>query len=76
MRYPQLLLVSRLRVEGFIISEHPAIWPEALTELGTLVAGGKLRYRESIAKGLDAAPEAFLGLLSGKNLGKQLVDLR
>ena len=76
MRFPQLLLVSRLRLEGFIISEHPEIWPAALTELGTLVASGKLRYRESIAKGLDAAPEAFLGLLSGKNLGKQLVDLR
>jgi NADPH-dependent curcumin reductase len=76
MRFPQLLLVSRLRVEGFIISEHLDVWPEALTELGTLMATKKLRYRESIAQGLDAAPEAFLGLLSGKNLGKQLVDLR
>ncbi|MDB5848633.1 MAG: 2-alkenal reductase, partial [Rhodoferax sp.] len=48
---------------------------EALTELGTLVAGGKLKYRETVAQGLAAAPEAFLGLLKGRNFGKQLVKL-
>lgn len=47
----------------------------ALTELGTLVATGKLRPRETVALGLEAAPEAFLGLLKGKNFGKQLVRL-
>jgi NADPH-dependent curcumin reductase CurA len=51
------------------------IWPEALKELGTLVGTGKLRPRESVAQGLAAAPEAFLGLLKGKNFGKQLVKL-
>ena len=50
-------------------------WPEALKELGALVATGTLRARESIAQGLEAAPEAFLGLLKGKNFGKQLVKL-
>jgi NADPH-dependent curcumin reductase CurA len=39
------------------------------------VGTGKLRPRESIAKGLEAAPEAFLGMLKGKNFGKQLVQL-
>jgi NADPH-dependent curcumin reductase CurA len=62
-------------VQGFIVSEHMEIWPEALKELGTLVATGKLKPRESVALGLESAPEAFLGLLKGKNFGKQLVKL-
>ena len=72
---PALILWHRLKVEGFIVSEHMEVWPQALTELGTLVATGKLKPRESVAVGLEAAPEAFLGLLKGKNFGKQLVKL-
>jgi NADPH-dependent curcumin reductase CurA len=72
---PQLLLTNRLRLEGFIVSEHMDIWPEALAELGRLVATGQLKYRETVAHGLAAAPEAFLGLLKGRNFGKQLVKL-
>ncbi len=75
LSYPALILVNRLKVQGFIVSEHMEVWPEALKELGTLVATGKLRPRESIAQGLEAAPQAFLGLLKGKNFGKQLVKL-
>jgi NADPH-dependent curcumin reductase CurA len=75
LTYPALILMQRLKVEGFIVSEHMEIWPEALKELGTLVATGKLKARESIAQGLEAAPEAFLGLLKGRNFGKQLVKL-
>jgi hypothetical protein len=51
------------------------IWPQALQELGTLVGSGKLRPRESVAQGLASAPEAFLGMLKGRNFGKQLVKL-
>lgn len=72
---PALILRSRLMVQGFIVSEHMEIWPEALKELGSLVASGKLKPRESVAQGLEAAPEAFLGLLKGRNFGKQLVKL-
>jgi NADPH-dependent curcumin reductase len=75
LTYPALILVNRLKVQGFIVSEHMEIWPEALKELGTLVATGKLKPRESIASGIAAAPEAFLGLLKGRNFGKQLVKL-
>jgi hypothetical protein len=69
------MLINRMKVEGFIVSEHMEVWPEALKELGTLVGTGKLRPRETIAHGIAAAPEAFLGLLKGKNFGKQLVKL-
>lgn len=72
---PALILVNRLKVQGFIVSEHMEVWPEALKELGGLVGSGKLRPRESVAQGIEAAPEAFLGLLKGKNFGKQLVKL-
>ena len=72
---PALILINRMKIEGFIVSEHMEVWPEALAELGALVATGKLRPRESVAQGIEAAPEAFLGLLKGKNFGKQLVKL-
>ena len=72
---PALFLMNRVKLEGFIVSEHMEVWPEALAELGQLVGSGKLKPRESIAQGIEAAPEAFLGLLKGKNFGKQLVKL-
>jgi len=75
MTLPQLILTNRMKLEGFIVSEHMDAWPEALKELGTLVATGKLKYRESVAQGLENAPEAFFGLLKGRNQGKQLVKL-
>jgi hypothetical protein len=50
-------------------------WPQALAELGRGVAAGQLKYRESIAQGLAGAPAAFIGLLAGRNFGKQLVKL-
>ncbi|MBS0374091.1 MAG: NADP-dependent oxidoreductase [Proteobacteria bacterium] len=75
MTVPQLILLNRMKIEGFIVSEHLEVWPEALAELGGLVAAGRLRYRESIAQGIESAPAAFLGLLKGRNFGKQLVKL-
>lgn len=69
------VLVNRLRIEGFIVSEHMDVWPQARRELAALVAEGALRYRETIAEGLENAPGAFIGLLKGRNVGKQLVKL-
>ena len=71
----RLLLTQRLKLQGFIVSEHMALWPAALKELGAGVASGQIKFRESVAQGIAAAPEAFLGLLKGKNFGKQLVKL-
>lgn len=70
-----MVLSMRLMMQGFIVSEHMDLWPQGLGELGALVADGKLKFRESISEGLASAPDAFIGLLRGKNFGKQLVKL-
>lgn len=75
MQNPALILVNRMKLQGFIVSEHPEVWPEAMQELGGLVASGRMKFRESVAQGIASAPEAFLGLLKGRNFGKQLVKL-
>ncbi|MCW5731808.1 MAG: NADP-dependent oxidoreductase [Alphaproteobacteria bacterium] len=69
------LLVNRVRLQGFIVSDNMAPWPKALRELGQMVARGQLKYRESVAEGIKSAPRAFIGMLKGENLGKQLVKL-
>ena len=69
------VLINRIRMQGFIVTDDLTRWPLALRELGTLVASGKLKYRESIAEGLAAAPAALISLLQGGNFGKQLVRL-
>ena len=75
MANPALILVNRMKIQGFIVSERMELWPQALKELGALVASGRLKYRETVAEGITSAPEAFLGLLKGRNFGKQLVRL-
>jgi hypothetical protein len=69
-----VLLVRRILVQGFIISDHWATHFDAfLRECAPLVQDGRLAYREDVVDGLDAAPTAFLGLFEGRNLGKLLV---
>jgi NADPH-dependent curcumin reductase CurA len=75
VHYLHAVLSMRLTMQGFIISEHMEFWPQGLGELGQLVAAGKLRYQETIAEGLESAPDAFIGMLRGKNFGKQLVRM-
>jgi NADPH-dependent curcumin reductase CurA len=69
------ILVNRAKVQGFIISEHMSYWPGAITEMAGWIKAGKLKYKEDIAEGLETAPKAFMGLLTGKNFGKQLVRI-
>jgi NADPH-dependent curcumin reductase len=69
------VLVNRLLVQGFIVSEFPDAWPPALAELEQGVADGRIRYRETVANGLASAPGALIGLLKGENFGKQVVAL-
>ena len=75
IRNARVLLTNRINLQGFIVTEHMDLWPQGLTELAALLAGGKLKFRESVAQGLASAPEAFIGLLAGKNFGKQVVKL-
>jgi NADPH-dependent curcumin reductase len=75
IKNPSWFLISRLLLQGFIVSEHMEVWPGALKELGTHVATGRIKYRETIANGIENAPQAFLGMLKGANFGKQLVKL-
>ncbi len=65
----------RIRLQGFIVSDHMERWPEALRQLAQWVREGKLKYRETVTQGLENAPRAFIGLLKGENFGKQLVKL-
>jgi hypothetical protein len=69
------VLVNRIRMQGFIVSDRMELWPRALDELAGWVAEGKIKYRETVAHGLENAPRAFIGMLRGENLGKQLVKL-
>jgi NADPH-dependent curcumin reductase CurA len=75
LRNIRAVLVNRIRMQGFIVSDRMELWPPALAELGDHVAAGRIKTRESVAKGLENAPRAFLGMLRGENFGKQLVQL-
>jgi NADPH-dependent curcumin reductase CurA len=69
------VLVNRIRIQGFIVFDFREHYPKAVAELAGWLAAGKLKYHETIADGIRAAPAAFIGMLGGANLGKQLVRL-
>jgi NADPH-dependent curcumin reductase len=66
---------KRLRIQGFIVSDHAALRSEYLAMAVPLVRSGELKYREDIVDGIDNAPAAFIGLLQGRNFGKLIVKL-
>jgi hypothetical protein len=68
-----LAVSRRLTLRGFIVSDHFDRFPDFAREVGTWVREGKLRYRETVVEGIEHAPEAFIGLLRGENLGKMVV---
>jgi NADPH-dependent curcumin reductase CurA len=69
------VLVNRVTIRGFIVSDHVDRLPAFLADVGRWVREGRLKYREDVVEGLDRAPEAFIGLLRGKNTGKMLVKV-
>ena len=70
---PGLVVVSRLRLEGFLVSDFEDRWPEGETRLSEWVSSGELKVLEEVLDGLDSAPGALIGLLAGANTGKRLV---
>lgn len=69
------ILVNRLHVHGFIISDHFARYPDFLADAAPRVAQGQITYIEDIAQGLENAPKTFMNMLNGGNFGKQIVKL-
>ena len=70
---PGLVVVKRLRMEGFIVMDFPEKDEAALKELSEWVAAGKIKVAEDIVEGLENAPAALIGLLKGENRGKRMV---
>lgn len=74
-RYMMNLVGNRVRMQGFIISDHFDRYPAFLAEVGGAVKAGRIRHEVTVVEGIDSAVKAFLGLFSGDNLGKMVVKL-
>jgi NADPH-dependent curcumin reductase CurA len=70
-----MVVTKRLRIEGFIVSDHYDRFGEFAGQAAEWVRDGRLRYRETVVEGIENAPKAFLGLLRGENIGKMLVKV-
>ncbi|WP_435319936.1 NADP-dependent oxidoreductase [Haloarchaeobius sp. TZWSO28] len=70
-----MLIAPRAKVQGLLISDYVTRFGEASSQLATWVASGELAHRETVVEGLEHAPDAFLGLFSGDNIGKQVVQV-
>jgi hypothetical protein len=78
-RLPALMrqiLVKRLTFQGLIVWDWEHLRADFLRDVSGWIAAGRLRWREDVVTGLAAAPEAFIGLLEGRNFGKLLVKIR
>jgi NADPH2:quinone reductase len=69
------LIVKQAKVEGFLVRQFSDRYEEAYKQLGNWLRDGKIRYRETIVEGIENAPKAFIGMLEGHNIGKQLVKI-
>ena len=69
------LIESRATVEGFLVGDFAPRFEQATRDLATWVGAGEIEYRETVTEGLENAPDAFLGLFEGENIGKQLVKV-
>ena len=70
-----VIIGRRLTIQGFIVTDHLEAGKEYVSKAIRWLAEGKLKYRETIAEGIENAPSAFIDLLQGKNIGKQIVRL-
>jgi NADPH-dependent curcumin reductase CurA len=72
---PGLIVVKRLTMQGFIVTDYMARRNEALRDLQSWVASGKLKVQEDVVNGLENAPKALIGLLAGENRGKRMIKV-
>lgn len=75
---PRLLwnfIPKRIRAQGFLVFDFREHDAEALAQMASWVRGGQLKYAETVAEGIENAAGAFIGMLGGANMGKQVVRL-
>jgi NADPH-dependent curcumin reductase CurA len=72
---PGLIVIKRLTMQGFLVSDHFGERDKAIADLGSWVKDGKLKVEEDVIDGLENAPEALIGLLAGRNRGKRMVKV-
>ena len=70
-----MLLVRQARAEGFLAFQFMNKYPEGLKQIAQWLKEGKLKYKEDIEKGIENTPAAFMAMLKGRNVGKQLVKV-
>ncbi|MEF8802493.1 MAG: NADP-dependent oxidoreductase [Halolamina sp.] len=69
------LIQTRARVQGLLVGDYAPRWAQATADLREWVADGEIAYRETVTEGLENAPDAFVGLFEGENIGKQVVKI-
>ncbi len=74
-RWLSQLVAKQAKVEGFLVTQFADRYEEGLKQLATWLRDGRIRYREDVVEGLENAPAAFIGMMQGKNIGKQLVKV-
>lgn len=74
-RFLWQLIVRQTKVEGFLVSQFADRYEAGLRQMAEWLRSGKIKYREQIVEGIERAPEAFIGMLKGENIGKQLVKV-
>ncbi len=75
LKFLMRVIAARIRIQGFLILDYYARMDEFYREMGTLIEQGAVKSRETVVDGLEFAPDAFLGLFQGENIGKMLVRL-
>jgi NADPH-dependent curcumin reductase CurA len=74
-RWMGQLIIKQAKVEGFLVFQFADRYEEGLKQLSTWVREKKIKYHEEMADGLENAPKAFIGMMQGANIGKQLVKV-